>query len=57
MNELNQQLFDLKGAYEELDAEKQRLSEELEQQTIEVDQNQPKQTIGKLPLFLHTIRT
>ncbi len=46
MNELNQQLFDLKGAYEELDAEKQRLGEELEQQTIEVDQNQPKQTIG-----------
>ena len=57
MNELNQQLFDLKGAYEELDAEKQRLNDELEKQTIEVDKNQAKQAIGIVSfLSMHTIK-
>ena len=46
VNELNQQLFDLKGAYEELDAEKQRLGDELEKQAGEVERDQAKQATG-----------
>jgi hypothetical protein len=51
VNELNQQLFDLKGAYEELDAEKQRLGDELEKQASEVERDQAKQAIGKFLFF------
>ncbi len=51
VNELNQELLAMKEAYEELDREKQVLSNELEKRSFEIDQSETKQTIGILLLF------
>jgi len=51
VNELNQELMAMKEAYEELDREKQVLSNELEKRSFEIDQSETKQTIGILLLF------
>jgi regulator of replication initiation timing len=51
VNELNQQLFDMKGAYEQLDAEKQFLSIQLEKLSNQIGLNQVKQTTGRFLSF------
>ena len=51
VNELNQELLVMKEAYEQLDAEKQLLSNELDRRPLENGQSQGKQTIGILLLF------
>ncbi|CAF0778122.1 unnamed protein product [Rotaria sordida] len=48
IDELNQELLVMKKQCEDLDAEKQVLSNELEKQSVEVDQNYPKQTTEKV---------
>ncbi|CAF4111061.1 unnamed protein product, partial [Rotaria sordida] len=49
IDELNQELLVMKKQCEDLDTEKQVLSNELEKQSVEVDQNYPKQTTEKVP--------
>jgi hypothetical protein len=51
VNELNQQVSNMKAAYEQIDAEKQRLADELEKQAIEIDPEQSKQMIGMIIIF------
>jgi TolA-binding protein len=51
VNELNQQLFNMKGAYEQLDAEKQFLSIQLEKLSNQIGLNQVKQTTGRFLSF------
>jgi hypothetical protein len=51
VNELNQQLFGMKGAYEQLDVENQRLTNELEKLSVELNRDQSRQTIGMFILF------
>jgi hypothetical protein len=46
VNELNQELLAMKEAYEQLDAEKQGLTSELEKRSVAVDQEQARQTIS-----------
>jgi hypothetical protein len=55
VNELNQQLSDMKAAYEQNDAEKQRLSDELKKQAIEIDPEQRKQMIGMIITFYRNL--
>ncbi len=43
----------MKEAYEQLDAEKQHLTSELEKQSLQIDQEQVKQTIGMFSIY-HT---
>jgi hypothetical protein len=54
VNELNEELMAMKEAYEELDAEKQLVTSELERRSIETSQNQTKPTIGMFLLFCIT---
>jgi hypothetical protein len=51
VNELNQQLFDMKGAYEQLDVENQRLTNELEKVSVELNRDQSRQMIGTFIIF------
>ncbi|CAF3364647.1 unnamed protein product, partial [Rotaria sp. Silwood2] len=48
VNELNQELLIMKKQCEQFDAENQLLTNELEKQSVEIDRDQPKQTIEKV---------
>jgi hypothetical protein len=56
INELNQELLVMKEAYDQLDVENQRLTNELEKQPTQVDQEQVKQSIGMFSILLHDLR-
>ncbi len=56
INELNQELLVMKEAYDQLDVESQRLTNELEKQPTQVDQEQVKQSIGMFSILLHDLR-
>jgi hypothetical protein len=46
INDLNQELLEIKEAYDQLDREKQDLITELENRPVQVDQNQVTRTAG-----------
>jgi Fe2+ transport system protein B len=56
INELNQELLVMKQAYDEIDVENQRLTNELEKQPIQVDQQQVKQSVGMFSILLNDLR-
>ena len=56
INELNQELLVMKQAYNELDVENQRLTNELEKQPLQVDQQQVKQSVGMFSILLHNVK-
>ena len=56
VNELNQELLVMKQAYDELDVENQRLTNELEKQPLQVDQQQVKQSVGMFSILLHDLK-
>ena len=47
VNELNQELLAMKEQYEQLDAEKQLLNNQLENRSVIINQEQDAPTIGK----------
>ncbi len=51
VNELNQELLAMKDAYDQIDAEKQDLINELEKRPVAVDQEQARQSIGMFSFF------
>jgi hypothetical protein len=53
VNELNQELSVVKEAYDQLDADNQRLTNELENQFAVIDQKQLRQTIGMLIILFY----
>lgn len=53
VNELNQELLTLKEAYEQLAAEKQDLVTELEKRSADTEQNQARETIGRVYMLLY----
>ncbi|CAF4777705.1 unnamed protein product, partial [Rotaria sp. Silwood2] len=48
LHDLNQKLLAMEKRCEELDAEKQVMSDELDKRSVEIDQDQSKQTIEKV---------
>ena len=51
IDELNQELLTIKSQYEELNTEKQRLADELENRITDNSRDHSKLIIGRFPLF------